>query len=691
MGDRFVKSALWLAAASLAISSAARAEEGMWTLDAFPADQMRKIYGWAPDQAWLDKVQAATVRLTGGCSASFVSDAGLILTNHHCVRSCVQALSTADADYIEAGYNPAKREEERTCPGQQAEVVTGVTDVTQTVKSAIGGSTGEALVKARDAAIAKLEQDGCTDTATTRCEVVGLFGGGQYKMYKYRKYSDVRLAWAPEAQAANFGGDPDNFNYPRYGMDASFLRAYENGQPVATRAHLTWNPRAPKDGEITFVVGNPGSTQRLLTETQRRFARDVQYPVVLPVVAELRGRLIAAMKGDAERTRTGTDLLEGLENSYKAQTGYWGALRNPAFAKKLADAETGLRAKVAADPALKARIGDPWAALDAADVKRRQLFLDLFFLENFAGANSELYNYAKTLVRAAAEREKPNGERMPGFTDAALPLLAKQLTDEQPVYPWLEELTMAFWLSKTRELLKTDTPTVQRLLGKESPEELAARVVGGSKLADPTVRKALLDGGMKAIKASKDPMIQLALKADPDARAVRRQWEAEVTGPAAVASAKLADARFAVYGDTLYPDATFTQRISYGSVKGWDERGTKVPITTKFAGLYDRATGNDPYDLPAGFKRAKGKIDMKTTYDFVSTNDIIGGNSGSPVIARDGSVIGAAFDGNIHSLGGNFGYDPALNRTVVVSTAAVQEGLEKVYPNPRLVRELAAQ
>ncbi|WP_245941903.1 S46 family peptidase [Sphingomonas gilva] len=686
-----MKSALLLAAASLAISSAAHAEEGMWTMDAFPTEQMRKIYGWAPDKAWLDRVQAAAVRLTGGCSASFVSDAGLILTNHHCVRSCVQALSTAEQDYIKAGYNPATREEERTCPGQQAEVVTSISDVTPTVKQAIGASTGEALVKARDAVIARLEKEGCTDTATTRCQVVSLFGGGQYKLYKYRKYSDVRLAWAPSEQAAFFGGDPDNFNFPRYAMDAAFLRAYENGKPVSTPAHLTWNPRAPEAGEVTFTVGNPGSTQRLLTETQRAFARDVQYPIVIPLFAELRGRLIAAMEGDPERARTGADLLAGIENSYKAQTGYWGALRNPAFAANLAEQEAELRAKVAADAALKAKVGDPWGAIEEIDEKRRQLYLDYLFLESLGGGFSELYDYAQTIVRAAAEREKPNGERLPGYTDSALPLLEKSLTDAQPIYPWLEELNLAFWLSKTREYLKTDTPAVQRLLGKESPEGLAERLVEGTRLADPAVRKALFEGGMAAVKASKDPLIQFVLKADADARAVRRKWEAEVTGPTAVANAKLADARFGVYGDTLYPDATFTLRISYGSVKGWDERGTPVPPTTKFAGLYERATGAVPYDLPSEFAAAKGKIDMATVYNFVTTNDIIGGNSGSPVIARDGSVIGAAFDGNIHMLGGNFGYDPVLNRTVVVSTAAVQEALEVVYPNQRLMRELAAK
>ena len=677
-----MKTSLAVLAAAL-LASPALADEGMWTFDAFPAARMTSAYGWAPDQAWLDRVQAAAVRLTGGCSASFVSKEGLILTNHHCVVQCAQDLSSAGNDYLANGFNAADRAKELKCPGQQAEVVTAISDVTPRVTAALGTATGEAFTKARDAAIAGIEKEGCTDAATTRCQVVTLFGGGQYKLYTYRKYSDVRLVWAPEFAAAFFGGDPDNFNFPRYALDSAFLRAYENGKPVATPQHLTWNARAPQADEATFVVGNPGRTQRLLTQDQLAFQREVAIPLTTTLLSEYRGRIISARAESPEKAREGADALFGAENSYKV---YWGqarALDDDAFAAKLAANEADLRAK-AGDPA-------PWNAIAAADRTLRDIYLDYYFLEGRAGWGSIPYGWAHDLVRAAAEREKPNAERLPGYTDTALPLLEKRLTDATPYAPWLEELNMAFWLSKTREYLTVDSPQVKALLGRESPEALAKRLIAGTKLADPKVRKQLFDGGMAAIRASDDPLIKFVLATDGQARAVRSRYEAEVTAPITAAQAKLAKARFAAYGANNYPDATFTLRISYGKVAGWTERGKPVPYQTRIAGLYERATGQDPFKLAKGFEAAKPRLDLSGTYDFVTTNDIIGGNSGSPVIARDGSVIGAAFDGNIHSLGGNFGYDGTLNRTVVVSTDAIQQALEKVYPAPALVKELAAR
>ena len=671
--------------ATVLTASPALAEEGMWTFDAFPAARMKAAYGWAPDKAWLDRAQAAAVRLTGGCSASFVSGEGLILTNHHCIAQCAQDLSSKDTDYLADGFVAADRARELKCPGQQAEVVTAITDVTPRVMKAIGTLTGEALTKARDAAIATIEAEGCTDKETTRCQVVTLYGGGEYKLYRYRKYSDVRLVWAPEFAAAFFGGDPDNFNFPRYALDASFLRAYENGKPAATPQHLTWNPRAPIEGEATFVVGNPGRTQRLLTQDQLAFQRQFTLPLMTTLLSEMRGRLIAASEQSPDRRREAADTLFGIENSYKV---YWGqarALDDAGFAGKLTANEADLKAKAGK------RLGDPWGDIARATDAYRDIALDHFFLEQRAGMFSTLYGYARTIVRAAAEREKPNAERLPGYTDSALPLLGKQLTDATPTYPWLEETALSFWLSKTREYLGADSPQVKALLGRDSPEQLADRLVTGTKLADPAARKALFDGGMAAVRASKDPLIQFVLRNDPAARALRTAYAQKVDAPVTAAQAKLARARFAAYGAGNYPDATFTLRISYGKVDGWTERGAKVPYRTTLAGLYERATGQEPFVLAKGYAAAKARLDMATTFDFVTTNDIIGGNSGSPVIAKDGSVIGAAFDGNIHSLGGNFGYDPVLNRTVVVSTQAVQQALEKVYPAPALVRELAAR
>ena len=676
------RNALFAATAICALASQpAMAEEGMWTFDGFPAEQVREQYGWAPDQAWLDTVRNSAVRLTGGCSASFVSPDGLILTNHHCVASCLFDNSDETADYLLNGFVADRRDAELKCPGQQAEVVTMISDVTPDVIGAIGSQTGEALTKARDAKIAELEKAGCPASETTRCQVETLFGGGQYKLYPYRKYSDVRLAWAPEARAATFGGDPDNFNFPRYSLDASFLRAYENGRPVATPEHLKWNPRAPEEGEITFVVGNPGSTSRLWTDSQLAFEREVRLPVTVATLSELRGRLIRAMEESKEHAREGGDMLSGIENSLKAYIGRTKALNDPAFTARLAEAQNDLRQQVAGD----SEIGDPWTTVDEAMNAYRALYYPLRFTQ----PSGDLYSYAQTLVFAAQERGKPNSERLPGYTDSALPLTEKQVLDERPVYPWLDELGMEWSLSKAREYLGVDDLDTKLLLGKESPEQLAERLVNGTSLADPAVRKALWDGGLEAVEASDDPMIQYALKLATRQRELKALADAQYSGPLAAAGVKLADARFAAYGDSLYPDATFTLRISYGQVKGGIERGNQVPFQTTMGGTFERATGNAPFDVAPAFAANQTKIDKNTTYDFVTTNNIIGGNSGSPVIDRAGTVIGAAFDGNIHSLGGNYGYDGTRNRTVAVSAAAVQEALETIYPAPALVEELA--
>ena len=676
---RSLRTALLSAAVAALPLTAARADEGMWTFDAFPAARMKAAYGWAPDQAWLDKVRASAVRLTGGCSASFVSAEGLILTNHHCIADCLANLSDSKMDYLANGFRSNARSDEKLCPGQQAEVVTGIKDVTADVKQAVGTATGSAAVQARRTVIAQIEKAGCTDPAKTRCQVVTLYGGGQYKLYTYRKYSDVRVVWAPEAKAPQFGGDPDNFNFPRYSLDASFLRAYENGQAVATPAHLKWNPRPPVDGEATFVVGNPGSTQRLLTQSQLAYQREAVLPVIATTMSEYRGRLIAKMQENATQAREGKDELDGVENSLKVYIGRVKALNDTAFTSRLAAQEADLKKRSAKDP----KVAQAYAAIEKGVGVARANFI----ANRFSSPDGDLYDYAEVLVRAARERAKPNDQRE-GFTDSALPLIEKQLLDERPIHPWLDELKMEWSLSKAREYLGADDPQTKLLLGKESPEGLAERLVKGSKLADPKVRKALWDGGAAAIAASKDPMIAYARTLIDNQDRLQDVIEEGYTGPVTAAQATLADARFKAYGDSNYPDATFTLRISYGKVMGWTERGRQVPTRTLIGGTFDRATGADPFDLPKAFAANKAKLDMNTVYDFVTTNDIIGGNSGSPVIDKAGTVIGAAFDGNIHSLGGNYGYDGSLNRTVVVSTDAVQEALEKIYPAPALVAEL---
>ncbi len=682
--------ATMLAGAALSCEAMpADADEGMWTFDAFPSAQVKAAHGFGPDQAWLDHVRQSAARLTDGCSSSLVSGDGLLLTNHHCVIGCAQNLSDTDHDFVKDGFLADDRQRERNCPGQQAEILTAIADVTAPVTLAIGTAVGEGLVKARDAAIAGLEARGCPDTARTRCEVVSLYGGGQYKLYTYRKYSDVRLVFAPEYQSAQFGGDPDNFNFPRYGLDASFLRIYEDGKPVKTPVHLRWNPRAPVPGELLFAAGNPGSTSRLFTQSQMAFRRDVALPGVEILLSELRGRLIAAMASDAEKTRTGNDSLFGVENSFKALYGMYQSLLDPGFAAHLAGEESDLRARVAADPALAAKIGDPWGEVTTAMTAYREIYPRYVELEARAGFTSQLYGFARDIVRAAQERQKPDADRLPGYTESALPLLKKQLVDPSPTYPWLEELKIGFWLSKTREYLTADDPAVKALLGRDSPENLAHTLVAGTKLGDPAVRTALFDGGMAAVSASTDPLIRFVLAHDAAGREQLALFKARVDGPVTAAQSRLAQARFAIYGNKLYPDATFTLRLTYGTVSGWNdpERGA-IPATTDFAGLYERASGQSPYQLSPRWIAAQSRLDPTTVLDFSTTHDVVGGNSGSPVIAVDGSVIGALFDGNIHSLGGAFGYDPALNRSVVVSTGAVAAALKVVYPAPHLLAEL---
>lgn len=679
-----------VAAFSTFSAGAALADEGMWTFDNFPAAKVKTAYGATIDQKWLDRVQAAAVRLQG-CSASVVSKDGLVLTNNHCVVDCTSSLSDAKTDYMKEGFLTATREEERACPGQTAEILVSITDVTDKVVGAGKGKTGEAFVQARDGAMSAAEKATCGDKAGLRCQTISFYRGGQYKVYQFKRYTDVRLVFAPEFDIAFFGGDPDNFNFPRYDLDSAFLRLYENGKPAKTPQHLTWSAAAPKAGELTFVAGNPGTTNRLLTMSQLETYRDIMIPVGQLQRSELRGRLIQFGEQGREQNRIASEPLFGLENSFKVYYGQQQALNDKGFMAAKRAQETELRTKVAADPKLSAEIGNPWADVEKAQVAYAANYLTYRQLEAEAGGGSRLFGWARTLVRVAQDRARPEAERLPEYTDARLPLEEKRLLAVKQVEPALEELRLEHWLLKTREYLTTDGEGTKLLLGKESPQDIASRLAGESKLGDVAVRKALWDGGLKAIEASDDPLIKYVLATDAGARAVRKTWTAQVSGPTDAAAEKIARARFAVYGDSVYPDATFSLRLSYGQVKGWSYRGVDVPDTTKFAGLYDRATGAIPFALPPRWIEAKAKLNPDTVFDFVTTNDIIGGNSGSPVINAKGEVIGAAFDGNIHSLGGAYGYDGTLNRTVVVSTAAVTEALQTVYGRDALVKELLAK
>jgi V8-like Glu-specific endopeptidase len=671
--------------------TAAFGDEGMWTFDNFPIASVNQKYGVHIDRAWLDNVQGASIRLSTGCSASIVTGDGLVLTNHHCVRDCAQQLSNATTDYVKDGFQTAKREDEKLCSGMQADVLSGISDVTERVTKAATGKTGQDFVKARDAEIAAIEKTGCAGKEDKfQCQIVTLYQGGQYKLYTYRKYSDVRLVFAPEGMTAFFGGDPDNFNFPRYDLDCSFVRLYEDGKPAKTPDHLVWSASPPKDGEPVFVSGNPGSTQRLLTADQLESLRDLALPETLIQFSELRGRLIRFTEASVEHARIANDLLFGIENSFKAFHGEEKALVDPALIAVKRAADNDLKAKVAANPALAAEIGDPWGDIAKAQTAYRAIYLSYSMMEPRAGIGSDLFRFARTLVRAAEERARPNGDRLPAYTDSRLALLSKTLLDPQPIYPELEQVALEYWLSKLRENLTADANGTKIFLGRDSPETLSAGLAQ-SKLGDPAVRKALWDGGLAAIQASDDPMIKFVLATDATSRDVRKQYEERVSGPTDRAAQKIARARFAIYGTNVYPDATFTLRLSYGKVEGWTDNGVAVPSFTYYKGLWERATGQFPFDLAPRWQSAQGKVNLATVLDFASDNDIIGGNSGSPVINARGEVVGAAFDGNIESLGGAFGFDDRVNRTVSVSTAAITEALRNVYGNQTLAAELTGR
>jgi hypothetical protein len=663
----------------------------MWPFDEAPVARVKDSLGVTLDSRWLNHLRNASVRLTNGCSASIVSHEGLVLTNEHCVVACAEQLSGPGADYVGDGFVTEGRNDERACPGVQAEVLVGIADVTTQIFAAGAGKVGEDYASARQTAIANAERDACAGDARFRCQVISFYEGGEFKLYKYRKYADVRLVFAPEFATALFGGDPDNFNFPRYDLDCAFLRLYEGGKPAATPDFLQWSNTPPQAGEPVFVSGSPGATERQLTVAQLKSLRDVALPILSVQQAELRGRLIELGEQGPDKARIVADPLFTAENTYKVLQGRLAALRDPALIVARANDEADLRTKLAADPKFAAQIGDPWGDIDKAEKTYALQFVVWHELEAAAGGGSDLYRYARDLVRAAAERVKPTGQRLPEYADSRLPLDEKVLLDAKPVEPVLERLYLEFWLSKTRELLGADSPAVAMLLGKESPEGLAQRLASGTRLADPAVRKQLWDGGMAAVAASDDPMIQFVLRTDPLCRAARQVWEEEVYGPIQDAGERIARVRYKLYSDGLYPDATFSLRLSYGRVAGVADQGAETQPFTTFAGLYQRATGAPPYKLPPRWAGDEAKLDPATVLDFSTTNDITGGSSGSPVVDAKGEIVGAAFDGNIHSIAGDFTYDAALNRTIAVSTVAISQALDKVYGDAALARELADQ
>lgn len=675
-------------AAALLFSPLAFADEGMWTFDNLPREPLKAHYNFTADKAWVDHAMRASVNL-GGCSASFISPEGLILTNHHCVAGCLQQISSAKKNYLLDGFLARKREEEMQCPTSEANRLEQITDVTKEVNAATKGLTGEAYKKAQNAVTAKLSADCVGDNkATVRCNVVTLYQGGQYHLYRYHRYSDVRLVWAPEDAAPNFGGDPDNFNFPRYGLDAAMLRAYENGKPAQAKDFFPFSKTGPKADELVFTSGNPGRTNRLLTVAQLETLRDTRLIPSMRRGYELRGLLTQYRKLGAEQARVAYNDLFYLENGLKVAVGEVDALQSPDLMRRKRNEEESLRKFVAADPKLQAEAGGAWDAIARAQAVYREIATEYEAIEGGRAFNSRYFTLARTLVRGAEERAKPDGERLPEFSNTRLPMVERQIGSPAPVYPDFEKVKLAWSLTKLREWLGTDDPFVQQVLGKESPEQLAERLVNGTKLGDPAFRKALWQGERAAVEKSDDPFLKLARDIDAHARALRKRYENEVTAVEQKNAELIARARFAQLGTKVYPDATGTLRLSYGRVQGWTERGKPVAPFTDFAGAFKRHTGAEPYALPDSWLKSKDKIDLAQNYNFVTSNDIIGGNSGSPMINAKAEIVGLAFDGNVHSHGGAFWFDPKVNRTVGVTSGGLLESLKSIYGATELLAEI---
>jgi hypothetical protein len=674
----------------LASSTLASADEGMWLYNAFPKEKVKAKYGFEPTQAWLDHVRLSSVRFNNGGSGSFVSADGLAFTNHHVGAVCVQQLSTNGHDYIKEGYYAKTQAEEAKCPDLELNQLIGMEDVTARVKQAVKPemSTADAG-RAQRAAMSQIEKD-CAATSGLRCDVVTFYSGEVYNLYKYKKYTDVRLVFAPEFDAAFFGGDPDNFTYPRYDLDITFFRVYENDQPAHIEHYLHWSRDGVKDNELIFVSGHPGSTGRLRTVAQLEFLKDLDYPARL----ETYKRRIALLQNfsaqSEENARIAKEDIFGYQNSFKAITGYLEGLNDEVMASKKAE-EAKLQASFQADPKNKSA-ANPWDEIAGTVKLQREIYLPYSYLEKMRGFSSELANFARWIVRSTAEKTKPNDVRLREYRDSALPSLEQELFSTAPLYKSLETVLLADSLAQMRDALGADNPDVQKALNGKSPEEAAKDLIANTRLEDVALRKQLYEGGTAAVEASTDPLIVLMRAIDPDARAVRQQYDDKVDAVERRDGAAIAKARFASSGFNQPPDATFTLRLSYGAVKGYEENGKKIPYFTTMGGAFEHAAEHDnkpPYQLPASWMNAKSKLKLSTPLNYVSTADIIGGNSGSPTVNSKGEVVGIIFDGNIQSLAWNFAYNDKQARAVHVDSRGIQEALRTIYGATTLADELA--
>ena len=673
---------------SLLLSLPAHAEEGMWTFDKLPREAIKSSYNFAVTDAWANKLQSASLRLAGGCSGSFVSNQGLILTNHHCVSRCVAQLSSRTENLLEDGFVAAQLSDEEICPEIEVNQLQSISDVTAQVEKPAQGLSDRQAATARQAAIASLESTCDQAQPNLRCEVVSLYDGGRYNLYQYRRYQDVRLVFAPESDIAAFGGDPDNFSFPRYTLDMALLRAYDGGEPVTPNDYFSINPYGAAQDELVFVTGHPGATQRGDTTAQLSTLRDVILPERIAYLAELRGVLRQFSRLGVEQKRISQREYLSIENALKALRGRHKALSEVGFMATAQLREAELQERVNKHSKLRKSTGDAWIKIIAAEQTWRNIYTEYSMLEGMRGYQSDLLSIARHLVRAAQERSKPNAERLHEYTDAALPQLTQRLFSAAPIHEEMEILSLDWSLEKLRELLGPDHPAVRSSLGVDSPDTLARELVGQSKLYDLALRKQLWDGGSAAIASSTDPLIQFALRIDPAARAVRLRYEQEVEAVVATNNTAINRARFELSDTQSYPDASFSLRLSYGQIKGWKEKGEAIAPFTSVGGILARATGELPFRLPASWRSAEQDLDLTSKVNFVSSHDIIGGNSGSPMLNAKGELVGLIFDGNMHSLGGAYAYDGRYNRAISVHPQVMKMVLDKIYHADALSKEL---
>ncbi len=657
----------------------------MWTFEAPPVDYWKARYGFTPTKAWLDHVRLASIRLPN-CSSSFVSSRGLVMTNHHCARECITAVSTPDSNFQEIGFVAKTQADERKCPGLFVDQLQSIDDVTDRVQHAITATTSARQVAQRSAAIDSIER-GCETDSTTQCQVITYYQGGAYSLYRFKRFNDLRLVMAPEEAISFFGGDPDNFTYPRYDLDLSLMRVYENDQPYQPKDYLKWSREGAKEADVVFVTGNPGSTGRLLTVAQMEYLRDVQYPAQLAaydrnltVLREL------AQKDETTRRAVENDIFS-LENSKKAVTGYLSGLQDSSLMAKKRAFERDFRRRIAADPKLKARYGTSW---DAIATSQKQLAGLAKQQRWYSFGGSPLLNVAGGLVRIPEQAKLPDSLRLPQYRGQGLENIKNSIMGDVPTTPDQDREMLQAWLTQASKDLPLSDPYLTAFLGGRSPEVAAEVAVNGTKLADSAYRASLLQGGSAAVASSKDPLIVLARKLNPIAMRVQHR-AARLQDVSSANAEKVGRAIFAAYGRSLPPDATFSLRITDGVVKSFPMNGTIAPYKTSFYGLYGRSAEFDdkpPFKLPERWKTHRNRLDLSTPLDFVTTNDIIGGNSGSPVINQNAEVVGLIFDGNIEQLPNRFLYTDEVSRAVAVHSRGIPEALRKVYEADRIADEL---